>query len=110
MTSSHMSPDRVKKLLPNNTVANALIDRVRQMTHDDIAKLPPSAQQNVWQIRREFKMDQKKVPLEADTPSFRVSPIAGNANAGGAPRAGENDYDDDEDESDDDEDYRFSQV
>ena len=107
--SVNMSPERVKKLLPSNKVANALIERVRRMTLEDIAKLPEAARANVWQIRREFKMDEegsvKKVAIEADTPtSFRVSPIG---NGGGRRR---HEGSDDEEESEDEDDRNFSQI
>jgi hypothetical protein len=47
---NHMIPGRVKKLPPNNNIANALIERVNQMTHENIAKLQPSVWLNVWHI------------------------------------------------------------
>ena len=96
--SVQMSPDRVKQLLPNEKVAQALINRVKQMTEADIEKLPPSARLNVWQLRREFGIEGnsggsmgggeggsvKKVAIQADTPtSFRVSPIASKSAGGG---------------------------
>ncbi|GMH75444.1 hypothetical protein TL16_g06766 [Triparma laevis f. inornata] len=86
-----MSPTSIKKILPDERVAKALIDRVSGMTEADISALPLQAQANVRKLRMELGVGNgnKKIPIETEAPSFAVTPVA---------KSGEDEEDEDEDE------------
>ncbi|GMH65122.1 hypothetical protein TrST_g3437 [Triparma strigata] len=88
-----MSPGSIKKILPDERVAKALIDRVSGMTEEDISALPLQAQANVRKLRVELGVDNRKIPIETEAPSFAVTPVVKSD------QGGDEDDDDDEDES-----------
>ena len=99
---SPMSPTSIKKILPDERVAKALIDRVSGMTEADISALPLQAQANVRKLRMELGVGNgnKKIPIETEAPSFAVTPVAKS----GEDEEDEEDEDEDEDESSEEED------
>eukprot|EP00520_Triparma_pacifica_P004961 CAMPEP_0118663124 /NCGR_PEP_ID=MMETSP0785-20121206/17231_1 /TAXON_ID=91992 /ORGANISM="Bolidomonas pacifica, Strain CCMP 1866" /LENGTH=87 /DNA_ID=CAMNT_0006556781 /DNA_START=1 /DNA_END=260 /DNA_ORIENTATION=+ len=79
-----MSPSSARKIIPDTAVASALIERVKNMTNEDIRNLPPGSQTKVLKLRSELGLDsvagesRKKVPIEVEEPSFTVTPKTEN--------------------------------
>ena len=108
-----MSPTSIKKILPDERVAKALIDRVSSMTEADISALPLQAQANVRKLRTELGMDtdKKKIPIEFEAPSFQaVTPVAKSSDQGSDYDESSEEQESSEEETDSDDGEGYSQV
>ena len=117
-----LSPASVKKIVPNQKVAAALIERVKNMTIEDIKRLPEGSQAKVYKLRKELGLEGKnengkgktregasevrKVPIEAAEPSFTVTPKTNNQRQQERMRNENVGEDDSSDESSDEGDFR----
>ena len=75
-----MSPSSARKIIPDTAVASALIERVKNMTQEDIRNLPPGSQTKVLKLRTELGL--KELPIEAAQPSFTITPKVENRGRG----------------------------
>ena len=94
----NMSPESARKIVPNQQVAQALIDKVKGMSEADINKLPEEVQANVKRLRMEMSK-RANVKLVGKVERRR-----------GGEEQEEEEEEEEEEDSSSDEDDNFSQI